>query len=97
MVDFVVCNSTSLTDRLCCTVYGTVVSSSNSASVDESHRSGKFNLWEYNIPNSPANESCSIVRPVGGIRARIVDPPVYLAVFDLSINVLPFFCPVQYI
>ena len=64
MVDFVVCNSTSLTDRLCCTVYGTVVSSSNSASMDESHPPDKFNLWEYNIPDSPANDSCSIPRPV---------------------------------
>ncbi|PMD51623.1 uncharacterized protein K444DRAFT_620706 [Hyaloscypha bicolor E] len=33
-------------------------------SVDESHPSGKFNLWEYNTPNSPPNDSCSIPRPV---------------------------------
>ena len=91
MVDFVVCNSTSLTDRLCCTVYGTVVSSSNSASVDESHPSGKFNLWEYNTPNSLQPTIFVQFRAqLCGIRARIGYPPVYLAVFDLSINVLPF-------
>ena len=96
MIDFVVCNSTSLTDRLCCTVHGTVVSSSSSASV-----------WMKAI--HPASSTCgSIIHQIlhqtilvqfhaqlCGIRARIGDSPVYLAVFDLSINVLPILCPVH--